>query len=94
MGEMGCCTCSSQGQIVVSSLPFPKWQILDSSKLKDDNFKFADDNFKVDENSIQISKRVENTVEKGETARFLQFLLFPWYFQKTSTADTYKPGLV
>ena len=36
-------------------LPFPKPQILDSSKLKE----FADDNFKFDENGRKISKRVE-----------------------------------
>ena len=34
------------------------------------------------------SKRVENTVEKGEIARYEQFLLFPQCFQKTCTADT------
>ena len=39
-------------------------------------------------------KRVENTVGTGEIARYEQFLLFPLCFQKTSTADTLKPGLV
>ena len=48
-------------------------QILDSSKLK----QFADDNFKLDENGRKLSKRVENTVGKGEIARYEQFLLFP-----------------
>ena len=33
-------------------------------------------------------KRVENTVGKGEIARYEQFLLFPQCFQKTYTADT------
>ena len=33
-------------------------------------------------------KRVENTVGKGEIASYEQFLLFPWCFQKTCTADT------
>ena len=33
-------------------------------------------------------KQVENTVGKGEIACYEQFLLFPQYFQKTSTADT------
>ena len=37
--------------------PFPKQQILDSSKLKD----FADDNLKFDENGRNFSKQVENT---------------------------------
>ena len=58
--------------------------MLDASKLKE----FADDNFKFDENGRKISKRVENTVGKGEIARYEQFLLFPLGFQKTSTADT------
>ena len=42
----------------------------------------ADDNFKFDENSRALSKRVENTVGKGEIARYEQFLLFPQCFQK------------
>ena len=40
--------------------------ILDSSKLKE----LADDNFKVDENGRKLSKQVENTVGKGEIARY------------------------
>ena len=43
---------------------------------------FADDNFKFDENGRKISKWVENTVGKGEIARYEQFLLFPQCFQK------------
>ena len=70
--------------------PFPKQQILDSSKLKH----FADDNFKSDENGRKFSKRVENTVGKGEIARYEQYLLLPQCFQKTFTADMLKPGLV
>ena len=38
---------------------------------------FADDNFKFDENGRKLSKQVENTVGKGEIARYEQFLLFP-----------------
>ena len=53
-------------------------QILDSSKQK----KFAEDNFKFDENGRKLSKWVENTVGKGEIARYEQFLLFPQCFQK------------
>ena len=49
---------------------------------------FADDNFKFNENGRKSSKLVENTVGKGEIARYEQFLLFPQCFQKTSTADT------
>ena len=70
--------------------PLPKRQIMDCSKLKD----FADDNSKLDENGEKVSKRVENTVGKGEIARYEQFHLFPQCFQKTCTADTHKPGLV
>ena len=43
---------------------------------------FADDNFKFDENGRNLSKPVENTVGKGETARYEQFLLLPQCFQK------------
>ena len=43
---------------------------------------FADDNFKFYENGIKLSKRVENTVGKGEIARYEQFLLFLQCFQK------------
>ena len=50
----------------------------DSSKLKE----FADDNFKSDGNGRKLSKLVENTVGKGEIARYEQFLLFPHCFQK------------
>ena len=70
--------------------PFPKRQILDSSKLKE----FADDNFKFDENGRNVSRRVENNVGKGEIARYEQFLRFQQCFQKTCTAHTYKPRLV
>ena len=49
---------------------------------------FADDNFKCDENGRKFSKWVENTVGKGEIARYEQFLLFPQCFRKTCTADT------
>ena len=58
--------------------------MLDFSELKE----FADDNLNFDENGKKFSKRVENTVGKGEIARYEQFLLFPQCFQKTCTADT------
>ena len=51
---------------------------LDSSKLKE----FADDNFRFDAYGRKLSKWVENTVGKGEIARYEQFLLFPQCFQK------------
>ena len=50
--------------------------ILDCSKLEE----FPDDNFKSDERGRKLVKQVENTVGKGEIARYEQFLLFP---QKT-----------
>ena len=58
--------------------PLPDDKILDWSKLK----QFADNNFKFDGNSRKFSNRVENTVGKGEIARYEQFLLFPQCFQK------------
>ena len=57
---------------------------LDSSKLK----QFADDNFKFVENGREFSKRVENTMGKGEIVCYEQFLLFIQCFQKTCKADT------
>ena len=54
------------------------------SKLK----RFADNNFKFDENGGKFFRQVENTVEKGDFARYEQILLFPWRFQKNCTADT------
>ena len=65
-------------------LTLPKRHILDSFKLKE----FAEDNFKFDEYARMFYKWVENTVGKGEIARYEQFLLFPWGFQKTCTTDT------
>ena len=63
---------------IVYPLTHHQTTISDSSKLKE----FADDNFKFDGNGRKLSKRVENTVGKGEIARHEQFLLFPQCFQK------------
>ena len=63
--------------------------VLDSSKLKE----FADDNFKFNENGSKLSKRVENTVGKGEIARYEQFLLFPHCFQKACFQGRQKVSL-
>ena len=52
--------------------------MLDWSKLKQS----ADDNLKLDENNRKFFKWIENTVGKGETARYEQFFLFPQCFQK------------
>ena len=60
-------------------LTFPQMSNFRSSKVKE----FADNNIKFDENGSKFSKQVENTVGKGEIARYEQFLLFPQWFQKT-----------
>ena len=52
------------------------------------NFKRFQTDFKFDENGRKFSKQVENTVGKGEIARYEQFLLFPQCFLKTCIADT------
>ena len=49
---------------------------------------FTDDYFKFDKDGGRFSKRLENTVGKGEIARNEQFLLFPRCFQKSLSADT------
>ena len=69
--------------------PFPNDKLY-SSKLKE----FADDNFKFDENGRKLSKRVENTVGKGEIACDEQFLLFPLCFQKACFSGASKGVIV
>ena len=54
----------------------------------------ADDHFKFDENGRKFSKRVENTVGKGEIARYVQYLLFPQYFQKAGFPGASKGVIV
>ena len=49
---------------------------------------FSRHNFRFDENGRKFPKRLENTMVKGEIARYEQFLLFSQCFQKTCTADT------
>ena len=68
-----------QNRSISSSLLLSQKTILNSSKLKKQS---ADDNFKFDGNSRKFSKQVENTVGKGEIARYEQFLLFPQCFRK------------
>ena len=58
--------------------PLPDNKILDFSKLKE----FADNVSNLFQNGRKLSKWVENTVGKGEIARYEQFLLFPQCFQK------------
>ena len=63
---------------LVMVLPFPKQQILDSSKRNE----FADNNFIFDKKERKFFQLVENTVGKGEIASYEQFLLFPRCFLK------------
>ena len=72
----------------LNSLPNNKF--LDCYKLKE----FADDNFKFDVNGRKLSKQVENTVGKGEIARYEQFLLFPQCFQKACFPEASKGVIV
>ena len=56
---------------------------------------FADDNFICNENGKKFSKWVENTLGKGEIARYKQFLLFSQYSQKSLVLQIHKTqGLV
>ena len=71
-------------------LTITRRQILDSSKLKE----FADNNFNLDKNGSKLSKGVENIVEKGEIARYEQFLLFPQCFQKARFPGASKDVIV
>ena len=71
-----------------NSLPDDK--ILDRSNLKQS----ADNNFKFNENSRKFSKRVENTVDKGENACYEQFQLLPQCFQKASFLEASKGVIV
>ena len=58
-------------------MPFPKQQISHSSKLKE----FADDNLKFDGRGRKFSKRVENTVGKGNCS-LRAISPFPTVFSK------------
>ena len=50
--------------------------------------------FKFDKNGRKLTKWVENTVGKGEIARYEQFLLFPQCFQKTCLPGASKGVIV
>ena len=52
------------------------------------------DIFKFDENGRKLSKRVENTVGKGEIAHYEQFLFFPQCFQKACFPEASKGVIV
>ena len=53
-----------------------------------------DDNFKFDENERQFSKRVDNSVGKGEIACYKQISPFPTVFSKDLYCKHVNPGLV
>ena len=57
------------------------------------NLEFADDNFNYVENSRKLFKQVENTVGKGEIARYEQFLLFRQCFQRLALQTRKNQGL-
>ena len=54
---------------------------------------FADNNFKFDENGRKLSKRIENTVGKGEIARYEQFLLLTSVFKRLVSQGRQKASL-
>ena len=43
---------------------------------------------------VSLLDRVENTVGKGENAGYQHFLLFPQCFQKPSSLESSKVGIV
>ena len=63
------------------------WNFGQSSHLQSIK-EFEDDNFQFYEYGGKFLKGVENTVGKGEIARYEQLLLFLQCFQKTCTANT------
>ena len=72
---------------MVNSLPNNK--ILDWSKLK-----AVADKINVNEKLKFDMGRVENIVGKGEDAGYQHFLLFPQSFQKASSSELLKVGIV
>ena len=50
--------------------------------------------FQLGENGGKCPERIENTVGKGEIARYEQFLLFPLCFSIDLYCRQVKPGLV
>ena len=64
--------------------------MLDSSKLKE----FAHDNFNSDVSGRMFFRQVENTVGKGEIARYEQFSFSHSAFKRLELKTRKKPGLV
>ena len=55
---------------------------------------FAENNCEFDENGGQFSKRVENTVGKGEIASYEQFLLFRSIFKRLALQTSKNQGFL
>ena len=64
-------------------------KILDSSKPNE----FADDNFKFDENGRKFLKQIDNTVGKGEIARYEQFSFSHSIFKRNVQQTRKNEGL-
>ena len=64
--------------VIMDPQPFPKRQVLDSSKLKG----FAHDNFRIDENGRQFSKTVEKHCGKRRNCSLRAISPFPTLFSK------------
>ena len=82
------------GQFLTSS---SKWKLLthnQTTKFRLFQNDFTDDNFIFDENGRKLSRQVENTVGKGEIARYEPFLLFPQCFQKACSPRASKGVIV
>ena len=80
--KLGASSEAKTGSFLARNWFFPKWQILDSFKLKE----FAEDNFKFDYDAKKFSNKPENTVGKGEIACYKLFLLFSMVLSKNCTA--------
>ena len=65
---------------------FEKWSEL--GKMGKNGVKWLCQNPHLYTTGRKFLKQIENTVGKGEIARYEQFLLSPECFQKTCTADT------
>ena len=76
-------------RLMIRYLSITRRHILGSSKLKE----FADDNFKFDENGRKLSKRLENTVGKGEIARNEQFSFSHSVFKRFVSQGRQKASL-
>ena len=55
---------------------------------------FTDNKLKFDENGRKYSKRIENTLRKGEIACHNHFLFFPQCFQKYKKQGLFGKGLM